>query len=157
MKPAKFDAAGASGPTEDTPLTRALAEHHEGLERALEAIATMCELGQAERLRVAWNTVERELVHHLDIEDHCLLGLFEAVQPHDARGLRDEHQVLRATLFELSLAVDLGQLEAERVRAFNVQLAEHGARESEILYPWLERHAGPEVWRSLHRHVRLVN
>jgi hemerythrin-like domain-containing protein len=135
---------------DDRPMGDALAQHHRGIEAAFEAIATRAKNNDASpALRRAWDTFERELLKHMEIEEQDLLPLFGRLQGEEARALRAEHDVIRERLFELGLALDLHQLRSPAIEEFAARLRTHALREDLVLYPWAERQLSQDSWHAL--------
>jgi hemerythrin-like domain-containing protein len=153
MKAPSDGGPDASAKPDDQPIADALALHHRGLEQALDIIAVKSEGRDPLGLRRAWDTFEKELLRHIEIEEADLLPLFERSHPDDARGLRGEHDTIREKLFELGLALDLHQLRADAVTEFAARLRVHARREDGGLYPWIERYLSREAWHTLGHHV----
>jgi hypothetical protein len=137
---------------DDQPIADALMLHHRGLEAAFDVIAVKSASGDPLGLRRAWDTFEKELLKHLEIEETDLLPPFERSHPDEARGLHGEHDAIRETLFALGLALDLHQLRADAVTEFAACLRAHAGREARGLYPWIEKHLSRDAWHMLGHH-----
>lgn len=146
--------------TDTETMATALAAHHRGLQKALENIIVRCEGegdgggdasngGDVPVVRPAWETFERELLRHLELEDSELLPLFAESYPHEAAGLNREHDEIRRQVFELGVALDLHQLRQEALQQLADLLRAHAAREDLALYPWLEMNLSADAWHTL--------
>jgi hypothetical protein len=125
---------------ESSASGRALATHHEDLERAFLSLMVRAERGDAMSLREEWTAFEDELVRHLTYEEEMLLPRFALEDPGEAAAIRREHDAIRNALWELGVGIDLHCVRADAVRSFIDSLRAHAARESDTLYAWAERH-----------------
>lgn len=140
----------AAGRPDDRPIGDALAQHHRGLEEAFKAtVARAKSQADPSTCRAAWDAFERELLAHMDIEEKDLFPLFGRVHPDEAQALHAEHDVIRARLFELGLALDLHRLGTPAIDEFAARLRAHALREDLMLYPWTERHLAHDTWHAL--------
>jgi hemerythrin-like domain-containing protein len=140
----------ASGRPDDRPIGDALAQHHRGLEEAFKATVARAKIdADPSTARAAWDAFERELLAHMAIEEKDLFPWFGRVQPEEARALQAEHDVIRARLFELGLALDLRRLGTPAIDEFAARLRAHALREDLMLYPWTERHLSHDTWHTL--------
>lgn len=146
----------ASFDLSDGLMATALTVHHRGLDRTLETIIAKFECEDATATRAGWDTFDRELRRHFEIEEQDLLPLFARTYPVAAADLRKEHEQIRFELFEFGLALDLHQLRLEAVRDLATRLRAHAAREDSVLYPWLEKHLAPDAWRALGADLSLL-
>jgi hemerythrin-like domain-containing protein len=134
--------------TDDQPLVDALVEHHRGIERAIEAAAVKAR-GDLPLLTAGYESLERELLRHMEIEERDLLPLYERSHPEEARELRGEHDAIRERLFELGLTLDLHHKRADALNDLAILLRAHTAREELGLYPWLEQNVTHATWEAL--------
>lgn len=138
--------------TETGTMATALAEHHRGLQKAIENIIVRRDCGDGGApaiLRPAWEAFERELLRHLEIEERELLPLFAQSYPHEAAGLNKEHDEIRAILFELGLVLERHRLPLDALHQLAAHLRAHAAREDLALYPWLEVNLSADAWYTL--------
>jgi hemerythrin-like domain-containing protein len=117
-----------------------LSEHHRVLDEQLDRLIGDSQVLEADDLRAAWSTFEKDLLRHLEYEEAAILPAFARGHASEAKAIRDEHARIRAALLDLGVSLDLHALRCEAVRDFVGQLRAHARREDALLYPWARRH-----------------
>jgi hemerythrin-like domain-containing protein len=131
-----------------------LAVHHAHLDRVFESLLSRGQRGDVQEPRAEWISFEDDLDSHFDLEDRVLLPAFGRQHPEAARALRDEHDVLRASLAELGVALELNCVSALSVQQLITHLRGHASREDSLLYPWAERHLARRAWSEIETEIR---
>src|SRR3954465_3958665 len=98
-------------------LIRDLHDEHALLDKVFSNLVANASCDDRAGLRAAWETFERDLTAHMDIEERQLLPGFKRYSPNEARGLLEEHGRIRAALTEMGVDLDLHCLRADRVNA----------------------------------------
>jgi hemerythrin superfamily protein len=117
-------------------LIRDLHDEHALLDKVFSNLVANASCDDRAGLRAAWETFERDLTAHMDIEERQLLPGFKRYSPNEARGLLEEHGRIRAALTEMGVDLDLHCLRADRVNALIQLIRAHAQREEALLYPW---------------------
>jgi hemerythrin-like domain-containing protein len=126
-----------------------LSAHHQDLERSFEELLVQAEGGDPIALRTRWDSFEKELLRHMEIEEREILPGFARDNPAEAAAIRAEHESLRAALAELGLRLDLHALRADAVAHFIAQLRTHARREERVLYDWAQRQPPARGWQRI--------
>ena len=117
---------------------QALSDDHARLERLFESLLGSVKMSDPERVRVAWERLDRELRAHLRIEEERILPLFEVEDTVEASQIRAEHHQIRNQLDQIGVDLDLHALDRGRAESFIHLLRDHAAREERTLYPWAD-------------------
>jgi len=125
-------------------------QDHERLEQHFEAIVAEASSSDPSALRQAWQSFERELLHHFDDEEANILPAFALQKPTDAHALLYEHQRIRAELTTLGVDLDLHSLSADRIADFVASLRAHARHEDDLLYPWAAHRQSDAARRRAH-------
>jgi hemerythrin-like domain-containing protein len=121
-------------------LKQRLSADHAELEQQLQSLAQAVDADDPARdLCHCWAAFEAVLRDHLDTEEHCIFPVVAFAHCAEVEMLRVEHQLIRKTLAELGLAVELHILRKAAVDELSVLLARHAARENRSLYDWLDQ------------------
>jgi len=110
-----------------------LAQQLQALARSVDANDAACDLGQC------WADFEASLRDHLDTEERSIFPVLASAHRAEIEALRAEHQLIRNTLTDLGLAVELHTLRKAAVDDLIAFLDQHAARENDSLYEWLEQ------------------
>jgi hemerythrin-like domain-containing protein len=120
-----------------------LAQQLQALARSVDANDPACDLGQC------WADFEASLSDHLDTEERVIFPVVASAHRAEIEALRAEHRLIRKTLSELGVAVELHTLRKAAVDALIAFLKQHAARENDSLYEWLERTPSSGTERGL--------
>jgi hypothetical protein len=120
-------------------LVRGLPGEHARLDRVFSDLVANANCDDRAGLRAAWETFERDLTAHMDLEEKQLLPGFRRYAPQEARGLLEEHRRIRGALTEMGVDLDLHCLRADRVAALVELIRAHAQREETLFYPWAAR------------------
>jgi hemerythrin-like domain-containing protein len=126
-------------------LRALLSGDHERLDALFVELLDEFREGDPNDVRAMWARFETGLTAHLDAEERYLLPLFARLEPEEAAGLLAEHAVLRRTLDELGVGVDLHAVSLNVARKFVETLRAHAHHEDQVcawrklLYQWAER------------------
>ena len=120
-----------------------LAQQLQALARSVAANDPACDLSQC------WADFEASLRDHLDTEERVIFPVVASAHRAEVEELRSEHQLIRRTLTELGLAVELHTLRKAAVDELIAFLNQHAARESDSLYEWLEQSSPSGTQRGL--------
>ena len=131
-----------------------LSQHHEELDRRLEALIACAREADPSDLRAEWTVFERQLLRHLELEEAEILPAFARHDASEARGILAEHEEIRSAMLEIGIGLDLHLLRAEGVDAFVRRLKDHARREDAVFYTWARRHVPAGGWRSIERGLR---
>jgi len=131
----------------------ALDRHHHELEPRFAALVENAEANDALELRAVWASFERDLIRHLELEEHELFPAFARGHRADADALLAEHADIRRRLLDLGMRLDLHFLRADDVQAFVARLQDHARREGALLYPWAEREASADAWSRIEAEI----
>ena len=133
---------------------KVLSKHHTELDQRIAVLLTKADGDDCHDLANAWNRFERELLRHLDLEEHELFPRLKTEHPEDVAALTQDHEALRRDLLALGVRADLHCLRAEAVRTFVADLRAHAAREDETLYRWASRDVDGDAWARIARSLR---
>lgn len=100
-----------------------------------------------------WNELEHGLLSHMEAEERFVLPRFAHVDGEEARALLREHALIRESLLELGVAVDLHCIRYERSQDFVDLLFRHAAREERLLYRWADDRLEPSVVQAVKERV----
>jgi hemerythrin-like domain-containing protein len=130
-------------------LRQELLDQHARLDDSLNGLACAAEgADRAETLRV-WGELERDLLHHLDLEERELFPLVEPFQKEAIDSLRLEHGRIRTIVAELGVRAELHTLRKHTVDWLVEALRRHAEREDRTLYRWVEELAPEDTRRHL--------
>ncbi len=116
-----------------------LVRDHERLDALFVRLLQTFLDGDPDDVRAMWTRFDAGLSAHLDAEERYLLPLFARVDPDEAAGLLAEHAVIRRSLEELGVGVDLHAVSLGVTREFIQGLRAHARRENELFYRWADR------------------
>jgi hypothetical protein len=119
-------------------LLATMHDDHATLEHALSEVLERAYEDDQEELRAAFRALECELRAHLELEERALLPRFALVSPAETEHIRADHELIRARLDALGLALDLRSLRAHDLSDFVALLRAHALREEKILYVWAD-------------------
>jgi len=128
---------------------RSLAAHHARIERCLDNLAHAARIDDPGELQRCYSTFERELVHHMAVEEEALFPALKAAFPKEEAALRAEHDRLRSLLEELGVGVELHLVRLDVIDRFIARLRAHALREDAFLYDWAARQLPVEVWQGV--------
>jgi hemerythrin superfamily protein len=121
-------------------LSGMLAGDHDRLDRCFQSILTRAYGGDWQQLESEWISFQRELLGHLEAEEKHVIPALARDRPVAAETLLSDHEVIRTTMIELGIDLDLHSLRAERVAMFVEALRAHARREEAMFYPWADGH-----------------
>ena len=131
-------------------LKQRLSADHEELERQLRALACAVDANDAPSdLHQCWTCFETSLREHLDAEERTIFPVVASDHRQEVEALRAEHQLIRQSLAELGLALELHTLRKAAVDELIAFLHQHAARENGSLYDWLDSDQHRHSLRSL--------
>jgi Hemerythrin HHE cation binding domain len=120
------------------PVLELMRAEHRALERAFCDLLERAYEDDPDTLRTTFRELEAHLRSHLELEEASLLPAFARTEPKEAERLSFEHQLIRAQLDQLGVAIDLGAVRAHTVRDFVTLLRDHATREAGALYKWAD-------------------
>lgn len=123
-------------PRTEEAVRSVLCQDHEQLERQLQSIVLQSSRNDPIALRVAWQTFEKELVHHCEDEEMHILPVFAQQKPTEANAVLAQHEQIRSTLNKLGADLDLHGLAPDRIVDFVTTFRDHLRYEDDLLYPW---------------------
>jgi len=119
-------------------LKQRLSADHQQLEQQLRTLAHAVDANDpACDVRECYNLFEAALLDHLETEERSIFPVVIAQHRQEVEALRAEHQVIRRSLGELGLQVELHTLRKEAMDQLTLFLQQHAARENGALYEWL--------------------
>ena len=138
----------------------ALADHHREIERACRTLLEHTYADDSRALVEQYRAFERAILDHLAAEEQAMIARYAESPPGEPRALLDEHTVIRRTLFQVALEVELHCVRAHTLCSLIEQLHAHAARETASMYPWAQlphtanRRLSVRVGHSMRRHAR---
>ena len=120
------------------PVLDLMRDEHARLERSFSELLERAYEDDLEALRASFRELERELRAHLELEEVSLLPAFERKDPREAERIRLEHELIRAQLDQLGVALDLKAVRAQAVRELVAMLRRHAQRETAVMYAWAD-------------------
>jgi hypothetical protein len=100
-----------------------------------------------------WNELDHKLLDHMEAEERFVLPAFAHVDREEASGLLREHGLVRESLLELGIAVDLHCVRYERSQEFVDLLLRHAEREERLLYRWADDRLSPGIVHAVKERV----
>ena len=137
----------------DLPPDRLLAEDHQRLDHSFAALVARAQGGDPIQLRAEWQSFERGLLEHLDLEEQQILPGFARDNAADAEMIREEHAAIREALVEMGIDLDLHLLRADAVQSFCDRLRAHAAREEAAMYRWASDNVPRGQWGTMGRRL----
>jgi hypothetical protein len=131
-----------------------LLEDHRRMEELAARVAAHVDANDPHGALAAWPEFERALLTHMEAEEMHVLPRLAEVDVQEARGLRDEHAVLRAELGELNIALELHFARKHMFDALVARLRKHAVREEALMYDWAERALPERVVGAVRRMLR---
>ena len=136
----------------DSTLYAYMMKRHQYLRALFGRLIEAMQANAGADVRSLWNELEHGLLSHMEAEERFVLPRFAHVDGEEARALLREHGLIRESLLELGVAVDLHCIRYERSQDFVDLLFRHavplGRRP-----PRAQRRAGREgAHRGLMRH-----
>ncbi len=136
------------GETSPRTVTECLQADHGRLEVILTAAQARVAANDFTAAKAAFGEFQCGLNRHIDFEEQVLFPVFEQATGHSHGGptevMRQEHVLIRQAMGDAAAA--LGPASAQRfaaaVATMTGVLAEHNAKEEQILYPMTDRAAG---------------
>lgn len=120
-------------------IKQRLSADHDELERQLRELARAIDTNDAASdLHQCWQHFEASLLEHLGAEERTIFPVVAAAHRPEMEELRVEHQVIRKSLAELGLALELHTLRKPAVDELISFLSQHAARENSTLYTWID-------------------
>jgi len=96
-------------------------------------------------LRDRFTELEHGLLTHMEAEERYVLPSFARVEHDEAIDLIREHGAIRERLLELGVALDLHLVRYQRARDFIELLRAHAARETKMMYRWVDTQLAARV------------
>ena len=116
-----------------------LSKDHQEHERTLKKLAEMAESDSSfEGFHRVWVPFERNLLEHLDAEEHSLFCVFAGAHRDEIIALRAEHCRIRYALIELSVCVELHTVKRAAIDDLLNLVREHIEHENRTLHNWLD-------------------
>ena len=100
-----------------------------------------------------WNEFEHKLLDHMEAEERFVLPAFAHVDYGEAAAVLRDHGLIRESLLELGIAVDLHYIRFERSQSFIDLLFRHAEREESLLYRWADDRLSPGVIQAIKARV----
>jgi hemerythrin-like domain-containing protein len=130
-------------------LYDAMREDHQRLERVFETLLNYVHVDDREGMQAAWDDFERGLSAHLEVEEAEMIPVLDRDNQEEAAAIRRDHAMIRRTLAELGVRLDIHLLREETVEAFVRLLRSHAAREEALLYRAADATLGEEPKASI--------
>jgi hypothetical protein len=99
-------------------LYDAMREDHQRLERVFETLLNYVHVDDREGMQAAWDDFERGLSAHLEVEEAEMIPVLDRDNQEEAAAIRRDHAMIRRTLAELGVRLDIHLLREETVEAF---------------------------------------
>jgi nucleotide-binding universal stress UspA family protein/hemerythrin-like domain-containing protein len=128
-----------------TSIGTLLREEHARLEREYAALLETWRHGDWSDARAQFARFEPALRAHMAVEEERVFPAFREASPSDAAALQREHDELRKTLDAFAIGIELHVIGERQAEALVRQLRAHGAKEEQLLYPWLDTTSGAEA------------
>jgi hemerythrin-like domain-containing protein len=130
-------------------LRTLLMKDHARLEKLFQALVAAFRSGDRDEAAALWNEFESGLERHMALEDRLILPHFAKVHPAEAAALVREHALIRNSVSELGIGVDLHCTNADTVERFVRALNDHAKREDNLMYPWARANLDAAVRTSI--------
>jgi hemerythrin superfamily protein len=132
-------------------LSQTLLEEHARLDEVLNGLACAAESADHCELLRTWGEFEKQLRHHLEIEESKLFPVAEPFHPEAVESLRRTHDKIRAMLSELGVRAELHTLRKPAVDWLVETLRQHAEQEDRTLYHWVNELAPEDTRRHFAR------
>jgi hemerythrin len=120
-----------------------LCRDHEAHERMLVNLVESIDRNTSPKeFRLAWARLEKDLLEHLDAEEHSLFCVFTQAHQHELITLLGEHRRIRHAVIELSVCAALHTIKREALDSLLALLREHTRHEDQTLHKWLDEDEG---------------
>ena len=126
---------------------------HEQLGDQFTRLLTAMEANDRADVTTLWNELDHKLLDHLEAEERFVLPAFAHVDQGEATALLREHGLIRESLLELGIAVDLHYIRYEKSQQFIDLLIRHAEREERLLYRWADDRLSPGVIQAVKTRV----
>lgn len=132
---------------EDGDVGRELSELHEHLEQLFEELLNAFQTDARDEVAALWDLFDKRLRAHMKLEERLILPAFAKEHPAEAEAIRQEHDDIRAQLFQLGLGVDLHLTRDGQVEEFVRRLRRHGEREDILMHRFVQEQMGNPLLR----------
>ncbi|HKP58994.1 MAG TPA: hemerythrin domain-containing protein [Polyangiales bacterium] len=130
--------------TLDTQSLRALlTREHAQLDELFERLQAAVRADDRAEAIELWSEFETRLAAHMKLEEREILPSFALEYPTEAENILAEHALIRSTLVEVGVGMDLHFARAEVIERFIWLLRAHAQREDAVLYAWSQARLGP--------------
>jgi hemerythrin-like domain-containing protein len=116
-----------------------LLQEHLQLDVLFDCLVSAGESNATSEVECLWSAFDTRLRAHLELEERYVIPALAQSYPRDAARLLAEHALIRASLLQLGVALDLHLSRAEMIARFVELLRWHAAREDQLLYAWAEQ------------------
>lgn len=138
----------------ETRFRDLLVHDHARLDSMLGALLECVRADAQPEMERAWSDYEESLLAHLDAEEMFLLPGLAAHDPGLASSIRDEHAVIRSTLAEVGVGLELHIVRDEHMRELARFLRAHARIEEASLYLWAGASLTASHLSSVRRRLR---
>jgi iron-sulfur cluster repair protein YtfE (RIC family) len=122
---------------------------HEQLRDQVTRLLAAMQANARADVTTLWNELEHNLLNHMEAEERFVLPAFAHVDYGEATALLRDHGLIRESLLELGIAVDLHCIRYERSQEFIDLLLRHAEREERLLYRWADDRLSPSVVQAV--------
>ena len=123
--------------TPDVPSLRGLlSREHRELDQTFTALLAAVDADARVECARLWSEFDARLQAHMRLEEELILPAFAREYPQEAEQILAEHALIRSTLLELGIGVDLHFSRADVIERFIALLRSHAEREDRQLYRW---------------------
>jgi len=133
-----------------TSIQEELSRDHEDHELQLQYLATAIDAKRPlSELREYWADFEENLFDHLATEERALFRVAAQAHRQEIAKLLAEHWQIRQVAAQVSLSLELHQVERPAIEELLALLQAHSAHEQRSLHLWLEQDEGILARRGL--------
>ena len=143
----------SSSPRKDSTLYAYMMRSHERLRDQVTRLLAAMQVDARADVITLWNELDHKLLDHMEAEERFVLPAFAHVDREEASGLLREHGLIRESLLELGIAVDLHCVRYERSQEFVDLLLRHAEREEHLLYRWADDRLSPGIVQAVKERV----
>ena len=140
-------------PRKDSTLYAYMVHSHEQIRSQVGRLLAAMQANARADVTTLWNDLEHKLLNHLEAEERFVLPAFAHVDRAAATALLREHGLIRESLLELGIAVDLHYIRFARSQEFIELLMLHAEREERLLYRWADDRLSPSVIQAVKARV----
>jgi Hemerythrin HHE cation binding domain len=143
----------SSSARKDSTLYAYMMRSHEQLRDQVTRLLDAMHANARAEVTTLWNDLEHKLLNHMEAEERFVLPAFAHVDHGEATALLRDHGLIRESLLELGIAIDLHYVRYERSQEFIDLLLHHAAREERLLYQWADDRLSASIVQAVKARV----